>query len=93
MRVRFSAGLDRCITKRTKHCVDTRLITRTLGFEPLQNVCVDSQRNRCLGRYRLETAPDNAAHYVSNGSLRVLRGGYPRLAFCTKARPISFGFG
>ena len=33
-----------------KHGVDTRLIPRTLGFEPLQHVGIDAQRDRPLRR-------------------------------------------
>ena len=39
--VRCTAGLGRCIAKRTEHNVDTRLIAGTLGFEPLQNIGID----------------------------------------------------
>lgn len=35
-------GLGRRVPKRAKHCVHPRLIARTLTFEPLEDILIES---------------------------------------------------
>jgi hypothetical protein len=80
--------LDRCIAESTKHRIDTCLIPRTLSLEPLKNVLLHAQRNGRLWRLRLEATANDAAHDVTDVSLRML-GGNRRCRFGLEPGPVS----
>jgi hypothetical protein len=57
-------GSNRRISKRTQHGVNPRLVALALGFEPLQYILIDAQRNGCFRRSWLQAT----AHYAANNT-------------------------
>ena len=69
---RTSHGSSRGFFKSSENGIHSRLIARSLGFEPLHNICIDPQRQRCLWRDRLQPLPHNRSHDVFEVELRML---------------------
>ena len=85
--------LDRCITERTKHCIDAGLVAGTLRLEPFEDVLIDPDRDGSLGRKRLQPTAHNTTHDVANVCFRVLRRRCRGLCARLQTRPVSLGFG
>ena len=71
-------GLGRRVTERPKYGVDSGLVPRPLGLEPLEYVLVNAQRNKCLGRRWLKAFSYDAPHDVFDIGRGMLRRGRAR---------------
>jgi len=84
-------GLDRCVSECPENRVDTSLVARPLRLEPLENVLIDPKRDGCLGRERLQPAPDNASNNVLDLSFGMLGAWLAWRRGSTEASPVSVG--
>ena len=83
--------LDRCVTECTKNGIDSGLIARALGFEPLQNILIYTKRNCRFRRLQLQAATDDATDDVTYLCLRMVKGGCALAGM--EASEVSLGLG
>lgn len=81
--------LDRCIAEGAQHGIDARLIARALRLEPLQHVLLHAQRDSRFRWLRVEATADDAAHNMTDISLRML-GSNRYACFGLEPSPVSF---
>ena len=69
---RTSYRSSRCVLESAENGIHSCLITRSLGFEPLHDIRVDPQRQRCLWRDRPQPSTHNRSRDVLEVELGML---------------------
>ena len=69
-------------------------VARPLRLKPLENVLIDSQRDGCLGRQRLQPPANDATHDMPNIGFRVVVRGFARgRGLCLQASRLTNSLG
>ena len=83
--------LNRSVTESPQNSVDARLVAGSLRLKPFENILIDSQRNRRLGRQRLKPTTNQSTNDMLHISFLVPAYWSPRRSVGFQTFPISFG--